>query len=237
MSVEMKEYLRDSRRVSVSLIAIMPLLMAYEIGILLTGSNVENSAGLLVKRMVGLFGADAYLALTAGVAVTFLLALLVKSRGPARRFQLYGLLLIEAVIYAAVLAPLVHLIGSRLGVGLSAAAVSDDRLVTALLYVGAGVWEELVFRLVLLGGFVWLTVKRAGGNAVLFGVIGMLLSSVAFSLFHNVGDLGEPFETGRFLFRTIAGCILGGLYLLRGLGITVYTHAFYNLGLLFLSGA
>jgi membrane protease YdiL (CAAX protease family) len=52
-----------------------------------------------------------------------------------------------------------------------------------------------------------------------------------------MGSLGEPFEVRVFLFRFLAGAILGTLYLTRGLGICVYTHAFYNVGLLLIRSA
>ena len=48
--------------------------------------------------------------------------------------------------------------------------------------------------------------------------------------------MGEPFTTPVFLFRFLAGVSLAALFVFRGLGVCVYTHAFYNVGLL-LAGA
>ena len=57
------------------------------------------------------------------------------------------------------------------------------------------------------------------------GVLAVLISAVLFSWHHH---LGEPFEMGVFLFRTMAGVILGFLFWFRGFGVCVYTHAMYD---------
>jgi hypothetical protein len=226
-------YVNHSRLLSVSLVASLPLLALYEIGVLVTGSPVENHVSVLVKRMIGFFGGDAYLILTALTAAGFLFALAAKHRGPGRDFGFYWVMVIEGAIYAAVLGPVIHLVGVRLAAGPAAGEFLND----AILLVGAGVWEELFFRLALLGGFLLLSVRWLGGNPVVFSVLGLLLSSAAFSAIHHLGPLGEPFAARIFLFRFLAGGVLGTLYLLRGLGICVYTHAFYNVGLLLLRSA
>ncbi|MHC4859651.1 MAG: CPBP family glutamic-type intramembrane protease [Planctomycetota bacterium] len=212
-----------------SLVAILPLLAVYELGLILMRSRVENHAGLLVKRMIGLLGLDAYLVLTAAVALAFVIALAKKHRGPSRNFGLYGLILLESIVYAALLGPAVYLVGVKL----SASPDASDVVLRALLYVGAGVWEELVFRLLLLGGFVYVATRGFGGNGAVFAALGVLLSSLAFAAFHHLGPMGEPFVSSRFLFRTLAGMALAALFVFRGLGVCVYTHAFYNVGLLF----
>lgn len=234
MSRDLARYFEQSRRLSVGLILVLPLLLVYEAGMLITGSGVVNHAGALVERMIRLFGYDTYLALTGAVAGLFLLALFRKRTGPAKGFTLYWLMLFEAGFYGALLGPAARAVQARMG-ALSAAAAAPTFGVTMLLYLGAGVWEEIVFRLVLLGGLVALTVNLLGGNRRVFATVALLVSSLAFSLFHHVGPLADPFDGRLFLFRTLAGLALGLLFLLRGLGICVYTHAFYNVALLLFS--
>jgi len=233
MPRDLTRYLDQSRLLSVSLVASLPVLALYEIGIIATGSRVENHVSALVKRMIAILGGHAYLVLTGLTATCFVVALLVKRRGPAKDFSFYWVMAIEAGLYAAILGPVIHLVGIRLAAGPDAA----EFLHQAILYVGAGVWEELFFRLALLGGFVALTVRTMGGNALVFTVLGLLLSSAAFSLIHHLGPMGDPFEARVFLFRMAAGAVLGSLFLLRGLGICVYTHALYNVGLLLIRSA
>jgi hypothetical protein len=77
------------------------------------------------------------------------------------------------------------------------------------------------------GGLAWLKGSR-GVDGILAGAILVICSSAAFSLFHHVGPGAEPFEIGRAVYRFVAGLLLGGLFVLRGLGVTAYTHAAYN---------
>ena len=55
-----------------------------------------------------------------------------------------------------------------------------------------------------------------------------LLGALIFSAFHYIGPYGDRLELGSFTFRTIAGVLFSGLYLLRGFGITAWTHALYD---------
>jgi hypothetical protein len=172
--------------------------------------------------------------LTGLASGAFVLALLAKRHGPARRFRLYWLILFEGALYAAVLGPIVILTERAFLALSSPGGVSAERII---LLVGAGVWEEIVFRLALLGGLVWVAVDLLGGNRLVFSLVLLGLTSAMFSLFHHVGSMGEEFRAGVFIFRFLAGSLLGGIFLLRGLGVCVYTHAFYNVGLVLWSAA
>jgi membrane protease YdiL (CAAX protease family) len=57
------------------------------------------------------------------------------------------------------------------------------------------------------------------------GVLAVVVSAVLFSLHHH---LREDFDRGVFLFRTMAGVLLGFLFWFRGFGVCVYTHAIYD---------
>jgi len=57
-------------------------------------------------------------------------------------------------------------------------------------------------------------------------VITLLVSSVAFSLYHYLGWEQPHWQT--FVFRTVAGFFFGALYLSRGFGVTAGSHAAYD---------
>jgi hypothetical protein len=59
-------------------------------------------------------------------------------------------------------------------------------------------------------------------------VCATLVGALVFSAFHYVGPYGDRFELPSFAFRAIAGALFSGLYLLRGFGITAWTHALYD---------
>jgi hypothetical protein len=98
--------------------------------------------------------------------------------------------------------------------------------------LGAGLYEELLFRVILVSGLATLgralgmTPRVAGGFAVVLG-------AVIFSAFHYVGAYGDVFTIQSFTFRMIAGLFFSALYLLRGFGIVAWTHALYDVFLIF----
>ena len=100
----------------------------------------------------------------------------------------------------------------------------SDWLGTVNSYFGAGIYEELLFRMILLnlgmGLLAWL---RAGRQASLMG--GIVISSLLFSAAHYVGPSGDSFNWLTFCFRFLAGVFFAVLYLYRGFGIAAGTHA------------
>ena len=103
---------------------------------------------------------------------------------------------------------------------------ADDWRSGLLLSIGAGLYEELLFRLLaiaLLGLLLEDVLALPRGWAALLAVAG---SSLAFAWYHFWG--GMPIEAGRFAFYTLAGLYFAGLYVLRGFGVVVAVHAFYD---------
>ena len=96
-----------------------------------------------------------------------------------------------------------------------------------VLSVGAGIYEELVFRLisftVLSFLFIDVLEVRRGWAYLLIVVV----SSFLFSLYHYLGN--EPFQMRSFAFRTLAGFYFGAVFVFRGFGITAGSHAAYDL--------
>ncbi|MCU0724546.1 MAG: CPBP family intramembrane metalloprotease [Planctomycetes bacterium] len=227
----MRGYLKPSRTLSVSLVSVLPLLAAYEVGLLLSGATVENHAGLLVKRMIRHLGFNVYAALTAAVSLAFIIALVSKLKGPERDFGGYPLIILEGALYGMMLGPFTDRL---LDLWAALATPAGGRGTRFLLYMGAGVWEELVFRFALLGGLLWLSTKAMRGHPAVFGTLAVLLSAFVFAAFHHTGTWAEPLTARVFAFRLLAGGALGAIYLARGLGVCVYTHAFHNFWLLIL---
>ena len=138
--------------------------------------------------------------------------------------------------------------------GLSPSSVRDDilggmRCVAALTpteaatfaralgYVGAGIYEEVLFRLALLPASI--AVLRQPVKLRAWATpLAVLATSLLFSAAHHAGPSGEPFDLFRFCFRALAGGIFAGLFVLRGFGITAGSHALYDLlvGVLLVDG-
>jgi hypothetical protein len=109
------------------------------------------------------------------------------------------------------------------------APVSQTAFPTQLMIsLGAGIYEELLFRVLLVSGLGSLGRRVFGWSGRATGFFAVTLGALIFSAFHYVGPYGDPLELGSFTFRMVAGLLFSGLYLLRGFGITAWTHALYD---------
>jgi len=97
------------------------------------------------------------------------------------------------------------------------------------LAIGAGIWEELLFRVGVIGLALSFLTKIVGYSGIYSVIIAVIFSAIIFSLFHYLGPFGDNFSYKSFYLRTLAGIFLGSLYMFRGFGITVYTHIFYDM--------
>jgi hypothetical protein len=101
-----------------------------------------------------------------------------------------------------------------------------------MLSLGAGLYEELLFRVLLVGGLAWVGRRLLGWRPLVAGLAAVLVGALVFSWFHYIGPYGDPFQLYSFVFRTIAGLAFSALFLLRGFGITAWAHALYDVFLL-----
>lgn len=152
------------------------------------------------------------------------------------RPTVFGLMLAEAIGLALVFGVVVSAATS--GLVRPAALLTQTPVATLgfgarlMLSLGAGLYEELLFRVLLVGSLAWLGRRWLGWRPLIAGLVAVLVGAVIFSLFHYVGPYGDPFQLYSFVFRTIAGLAFSALYLLRGFGITAWTHAMYDAFLL-----
>src|SRR5262249_55067880 len=100
-----------------------------------------------------------------------------------------------------------------------------DRIIC---YVGAGIYEETMFRLILLPA-VYYCLIGLGIPSPLSMTLSITASALAFAAAHHLGHLAEPFLLFNFIFRWLAGLFFAGVFALRGFGIAVGAHAAYDI--------
>lgn len=236
-------YIEWSKTPLASLALLTPLLVFHELS-LLTGSGPAGQAETviayrMIERVVSAFGL-AGAALPAIVTVGILIGLHVMSRAPSRlRYSALGVMFIEALLWAVPLFLLQAIIGRALLSAPETGAFAEQSLLPSLnLAIGAGLYEELVFRLMLVGGGVWvlehLMAVRPGHASIWV----ILISAVAFSLYHHpFGSGGTSDERfGLFVLYAVGGVYFGVTYLTRGFGITAGAHAAYDIWVIALAG-
>ncbi|HEX4936054.1 MAG TPA: CPBP family glutamic-type intramembrane protease, partial [Gemmatimonadaceae bacterium] len=127
--------------------------------------------------------------------------------------------------------------GAPGGTGLAMGALDGVGWPTALMVsLGAGLYEELLFRVILVSLLLWAARKLFGWGAVASGLFATLAAALVFSAFHYIGPYGDRLELASFTFRAIAGVAFSALYIVRGFGITAWTHALYDVMLLVTRG-
>lgn len=235
----MRRYYELTRTQTYSLLFALPLLVLYELGVVLvTGRThgLRNAADVILRTLLATGGVTGTLAF--GVVLVVIGAVLVGLERRQRKVpvhgRLFGLMLAEsavlAVLFGLVVATATSLLLGDLvrlasdGAGTLGQLPLVDGIVLSL---GAGLYEELLFRVLLVGGllalFTWLGMRRNRA-----GIAAAVLGALLFSAFHYVGPYAYPLELGSFTFRFLAGLAFSGLYIVRGFGITAWTHALYD---------
>jgi Type II CAAX prenyl endopeptidase Rce1-like len=238
-------YLRTARTPRYSLTFSLPLLAAYEtLAFVLSRlevAEVRSGADVLLKNVfVGLggrHGLAAFGAVLVGGAVAIIWRDLRRSGQvrPRYFFFMTGESVAYALMFGLVAGSLTQLLlptmalvvkPAELATGYQARLSLPTQLMISL---GAGIYEELLFRVLLVSGLTLVATKVFRWSRTSGVIVAVLLGALIFSVFHYLGPYGEPFAVGSFTFRTIAGLLFSGLYVLRGFGITAWTHALYDI--------
>ena len=237
------DYWRDAKRPLASLVFVAPLLVFYEVGVLVLGPQaMRNAADVWLRALLDWFGFGSYFLLPV-LTCSALLAWHHATRQPwrVRSGVLYGML-IESLVFGFALLLIAGWQQSLLRALLPASAGAGDAgTVWALLvgYIGAGIYEELLFRLMLLPAAIGFF-RLIGMTPRTSIVAAIVTTSLLFSAAHYQFDIvlagypfravyGESFEWSSFIFRFLAGALFSLLFLHRGFGIAVGSHALYDL--------
>ncbi|MDB4878854.1 MAG: Abortive infection protein [Gemmatimonadetes bacterium] len=240
MPAATSSYWRTSRSHRYSLLFALPLLLLYELLALVapvqaSGGVIRNGADVLLTSLfvaiLGPHGPAAFMTVVIGGA----LYLVWRDRQPAPlRTRTFAVMLGESAVLALLFGLVVgtatmQLLGPLQS--LAAGGMPDSALSRFTLSLGAGLYEELLFRVVLVAllakGLQLLRMSRVHA-----GIVATIIGALLFSAFHYVGALGEPWQLESFTFRFIAGLAFSALYLTRGFGITAWTHALYDVAVL-----
>jgi CAAX prenyl protease-like protein len=218
---------------------LLPLLIAYEVGTLMLAPAGDQRlppivAESLLDRFFQMFGVTGF-HLPAIIAVVVLFCLHLVRRDPWRpEPKLYLAMWLETLAWALPLFVFAMVLVREvpaMRIQPLAQAVSANSVTSwqagMVFSIGAGIYEELLFRLIAIALlhmlFVnWLALPEKIGGAATIGV-----SAVAFAMYHFTE--ANPFSFGKFAFYTLAGVYFALIYVMRGFGIVAGTHALYDM--------
>jgi membrane protease YdiL (CAAX protease family) len=234
-----------SRQPLVSLVFVVPILAIYEAGVLSLGPKaVRNGVDVWLRGFLELLDFGNYFLLPV-LVVGLLLGWHHTTRKPWRvpRGVFWGMA-VECVVLAFCLRLISHveafalsaLFGSALGAAKAAAlaAGASTKMAGLIAFLGAGVYEELLFRLVLFCAIAW-AIRRAGMVGTTGTATAVLATSALFAAAHYVGPYGEAIVWRDFgfwygaVFRFLAGVFFSVLFVARGFGIAAGSHAGYDI--------
>ena len=237
-----KSYWAQSRAHRYSLLFALPLLLLYELleavaPIRSGGGVVRNGADVLLTSLftavLGPRGPLVFMALVIGGALVLVWR---DKRGAAPlRVSVFGTMLLEAMALAlcfgfVIGVATVQLVGPLRSLA-AGSPLQGSALARLTLSLGAGLYEELLFRVVIVA-LIANGLRLLGAGPLFSGTIAVVGGALLFSAFHYIGPFGEPLRLESFVFRTLAGLAFSALYLTRGFGITAWTHALYDVAVL-----
>ncbi len=210
-----------------SAILVFPLFLIYQIGIL-TGRG-QNGVDFLTRALIDLGQRDVtnYLITMSVLLVVYAAVLVLLRRRGSFSPQAFGPMLLESSIYALVMGSIiVFVMKSFLGVLPGLFIGVRNPIDVVVISAGAGFHEELIFRVILMGGLAWLLTGLTGRKRA--WLIALAVSSVLFSIAHHIGPAGEAFTFAAFVYRTLAGVFFAIVYQTRGFAVAAWTHALYD---------
>jgi membrane protease YdiL (CAAX protease family) len=240
MEKSFTSYFSDTKNLLYSFLIGLPLFLAYELLILISQPDASQIVRISVdswfKSVFSLFGVNA-VSITLLVVALAGMFILYKEREQLKRlrFRFFPIMLAESTIYAII----VTLIASFFVSSIFAFAADDpisslSGLQKFALSLGAGLYEELFFRVILVSLLIILFKKVFNNKNWAAMTAAIVLSAFLFSLVHYIGSMGDAFTLSSFLYRFIFGLLLNGIYVWRGFGIAAWTHALYDLMVLFI---
>lgn len=220
------------------LIFLLPLLTVYEVGVVWLGGSrperLRNGADHWMRGWLQQQGWETPWLLPV-LVIGGLLTWQIAGRFPWRiRFDTLVGMAAESLLFACVLLllgqaqdTLFRQYADPTRMALPPLSSLGTNWASTVSYMGAGVYEEVLFRLLALP-LMFVTLRLFLVPDRWATVAAVLITSILFSLAHYVGSSGETFTYFSFIFRTLAGCVFCVLFVIRGFGITVGSHAAYD---------
>jgi hypothetical protein len=246
------DYWDEARRPLTSLLFLSPLLIGYEAAVLLladtTPAGLRNGADAWMRGWLLKMGLQFPWILPGLVGGTLLGWHWFRREVGAFQLSTFFGMLAESLLFALVLILSGQMLHTAMGEAAPSAMIArwnvSPMQLRVISSVGAGLYEEYLFRLLLVPGLIAAAalLTRSKFGAALFAVA---VSSVIFSAAHYLpGDASalspvayvdaleavwrQPALWYGFLFRGLAGAAFGTLFVVRGFGVTVGSHAFYD---------
>lgn len=232
-------YLSATRHPWPCLLFLLPLLAIYEVGVIWLGGTepdaLRNGADSWLRWGLEAFGLhQLYWAPVLLAAIFLVWSWWRRWDRPRDLVSVWMGMAIESIGFALGLwgvsrglSPLLDSLDIQLVWPPLCSETTAPALGQVITFVGAGIYEEVLFRLLfftILSGLL----RLAHAPGLMAVLVAAVASAAFFAAAHHLGPYGEDFDSYVFLFRTLAGVYFALLFQLRGFGIAVGAHACYD---------
>lgn len=228
-----RSYLEQTRGILYSYLISVPLLIAYEILIWVSqppDQTVRISVDILFKSIFQTFGINAISAtLIVAAFIGSVILYAKRSDLPHLRLKYFFSMLLESAVYAVLVTiVIVGFLETIFTMNVYNSVETLNKIQLFALSLGAGLYEELFFRVLLVGGLSYLLMNFFARKGAAYAAAA-IIAALIFSGVHYAGQYGDFFTLGSFLFRFLFGLALNVIYVTRGFGIAAWTHALYDI--------
>ncbi|HEY4104033.1 MAG TPA: CPBP family glutamic-type intramembrane protease [Polyangiaceae bacterium] len=230
VQLEAERFLREGSGPWADLALTLPVFLGYHLGVVFL--PVRNAADIVTRELTSLAENSllAYAALTLGIGAVFVGVLLMLGRAHTLRASRFVFVGAEGVLYAIAMRLAGQYVVTRLA--LAGASPTEGGFSALVMSLGAGFYEEIAFRVALFGLGLRLLLMLAGPmlplKRMVVSIVWAVLAAAAFSGWHYIGELGDPFELRSFVFRWVCGLAFTLIYAFRGFAPAVWTHTIYD---------
>ena len=223
-------YFSYTRNSTISLMFIFPFFLMYEI----LAYFLFDTSDYVIRNSADIIFRDIFEIITNNTLITYngLLLILIfsfifynfKNKSPKFTLSYIFFMFIEGIFFGLLLVFILN--------GFSVFNYSQQNYFfidySFMFYscLGAGIWEEILFRYLLLSSLIKVFKKIIDKYSSI--ILSIFISALLFSMFHYIGSLGDVFNIYTFIVRFVGGIYLGIIYLYRGLGISMISHIIYD---------
>ena len=233
-----------TRTASYGFIAALPLLIAYEVLILMVNSNqdliIRVGADIWIKQIFAILGVKGQITIGAITIIIGALIFFLERKKEIRiRVSYFPWMIIESLFYSIFLTILISYTVNYLfsnysdlepSLSILSSSFGDNRMILQIaLSIGAGLYEELFFRVLLISLLFFIIKNLVFSKIYPSYILSASIAAIIFSAVHYIGTLGDEFTLQSFMFRFLFGLAFNFLYVLRGFGVVAWTHALYDI--------
>jgi membrane protease YdiL (CAAX protease family) len=226
MAMKLKGYFVETRRPVYSAALILPFLILYHAGTLILHTTYINGADALIIRILRSLSVHSMFGSALVLVVSFTIWQLYTRASWKIKPDMLLFYFLESVCFALILLFAFGWFYTHLNLAFGGIGHGIANLV---LYCGAGIYEELVFRGFLLGTLMMLFRRYFQKKKAVAGTLAAITAALLFAIFHYIGPTGDALSLSSFFQRFVGGLYFSVIFLTRGFGATAASHAIYDI--------